>query len=143
MDPHAKPMPRRTDETSAYWQGCHEGKLLVQACSHCGERQFYPRAMCMRCMSTELTMVESRGHGEVYAFTVVRRAPSPAFEPDLPYVVALVDLEDGIRMMSTIVGCPVEAVHSGMPVDVVFDRVSPEVALPRFCPRPNSATREN
>lgn len=143
MSCQSKPTPRLTNETSAYWQGCREGKLLVQTCCQCGHRQFYPRTMCMRCLGMELEMVESSGRGEVHAFTIVRRAPSPAFEADLPYVVALVDLKEGVRMMSTIVECPVDAVHSGMPVDVVFDEMSPEVTLPRFRPRPATSATEN
>jgi len=85
-------------------------------------------------MSLELEFVPSTGKGEIHTFTVVHRAPTKVFEPEIPYVVAVIQLDEGVRMMSNIVDCPGEAVTIGMRVEVVFDDVSESITLPRFKP---------
>src|SRR5205814_4069294 len=92
---------------------------------------FYPRSICPACMSDRIAWIESTGRGTVYSYTIVHRAPAQ-FAEDVPYVVALIDLAEGVRMMSNVVGSPPAAVHIGAPVEVVFDDVTPEVTLPKF-----------
>jgi uncharacterized OB-fold protein len=124
-------------ETAPYWEATRSGKLLVKECRACGRVYFYPRSHCPRCWSRDTTWRESSGSGTVYTFTVVYQNDLPPFRDRLPYVVAIVELEEGVRMTSNIEGISVEDVRCGMPVRVAF-REEPRgdeiVALPVFRP---------
>lgn len=117
----AKPVPRPNADTRPYWEACNEERLLYQKCGACGHNQFYPRSICAKCGSGEPTWTEARPSGAVHSFTVVERAPSEAFKPDVPYVLALVDMADGYRMMMNVVDCDPAAVEIGMAVRIVFE----------------------
>ncbi len=135
MTEYHKPVPVPTAETKEYWAGCKRHELLIQRCRACGRFQFYPRAICANCLSDDVDWVKSSGNGTVYTYSVVHRAPSKAFAAEAPYTTAIVELEEGVRMMTNVVGCPPDAVHIGMPVTVVFDDINEEIALPKFRPR--------
>ncbi|MDQ0287316.1 putative OB-fold protein [Desulfofundulus luciae] len=126
------PVPQKRPETEKFWEGCKEGKLLLQKCNDCGEYIFYPRALCPHCMSQSLSWVESSGRGEVYTFSIHHRGPTPGFKP--PYVVALIDLEEGVRIMSNVIGCDPNEVKIGMKVKVTFEQLSEDIYLPKFVP---------
>jgi len=126
-----KPLPPVTAETRPFWEGAAAGELRYQACLACGRAQFYPRVLCAACGGTDLAWLHSRGEGTVYAVTVVYRAPSPAFRADVPYAVALVDLDEGFRMLANIVGGDPERVAIGDRVTVVFERRG-GVTVPQF-----------
>lgn len=113
-----KPRPVPTPDTAPFWAAVQRQELLVQRCTACGRHQFYPRSLCQRCWSVALEWVPSAGTGRIYSFTVVYRPPSPAFQP--PYVVAVAELTEGVRMMANVVRCEPAAVHIDMPVRVVF-----------------------
>ena len=130
----AKPVPTPNAETRAYWQACNEGRLLIQHCQACGQLQFYPRLVCTRCASASLDWIEASGRASVKSFTIIRRAVSPAFEADVPYVVALVTLEEGPTMMANIVDCDPERVTIGQSVQVLFERRSETMVVPQFRP---------
>jgi len=117
----AKPAPTPNADTRPFWNSCNEGRLIVQHCRACGHVQFYPRALCVRCGGRELDWRDAAPAGRVYSFTVAHRAPSPAFRPDVPYVLALIDLDDGFRMMMNVVDCAPDAVAIGMRVRIVFE----------------------
>jgi uncharacterized OB-fold protein len=123
-------LPPLTDLTQPYWEGCKAGELKLQRCSDCGEHQFYPRNICAHCTSRNLAWITASGVGKIVSFTVVRRAISKAY--DAPYIVALVDLEEGVRMMSNVVDADPEQVSVGDPVTVDFENWSDEVRLPVF-----------
>tara|TARA_R110000772_G_scaffold129051_4_gene237050 strand:- start:79596 stop:80009 length:414 start_codon:yes stop_codon:yes gene_type:complete len=114
----------------AYIAGCRVGELRLQCCSRCGVHQFYPRIMCASCLSDELEWVAATGRGEIISFTVVRRPISKAYEA--PYVVALIQLQEGPTLMSHVVDCAPEAVAVGLPVQVAFAPWSESVTLPVF-----------
>lgn len=116
-----KPTPRPNADTKPFWEACNDGKLLFQRCNSCGEPQFYPRAVCTKCESRDLAWQESDGRGTVHTFTIVQRAPSAAFKADGPYVLALIDLDEGFRMMVNIVDCDPGAVSIGAPVEIAFE----------------------
>ena len=128
-----RPVPKPTPETEPFWSATLEGRLRLQQCRDCGEYIFYPRLVCPHCLSDALEWRDCSGRGVVYSYTVVERAPA-AFAEDAPYVVALVELAEGPRMMSWIRLEDVDAVSIGMPVTVDFERVSDEAALPVFRP---------
>ncbi|MBE3587920.1 MAG: Zn-ribbon domain-containing OB-fold protein [Thermoanaerobacteraceae bacterium] len=126
------PVPKKTPETAKFWEGCQQGKFLLQKCDDCGKYIYYPRAICPQCMSSRLSWVESTGRGEVYSFSVHHRGPTKGFKP--PYVVALIDLEEGVRVMSNVIGCDPGEVKIGMKVKVTFEQLSDEIFLPKFLP---------
>jgi uncharacterized OB-fold protein len=129
-----KALPPIGPESEVYWQGCSEGRLLLQKCAPCGHVQFYPRLLCTACGGEQLDWHEASGKGIVKSFTIIRRAVSAAYEADVPYVVALIELAEGPTMMSNVVGCEVETVAIGMPVGVAFEAYSEAVTVPVFKP---------
>ncbi|MGI9601092.1 MAG: Zn-ribbon domain-containing OB-fold protein [Acidimicrobiales bacterium] len=126
----SRPLPRPTELSQPFWDGCAEGVLRVQQCGQCGELVFVPRPMCPACQSDDLAWIDSTGLGEVYSYTVVHRPPSPAFE--VPYVVAIVELEEGWYLLSNVIDCDPGDVTVGAPVTAVFDPVDPAITLPQF-----------
>ncbi len=122
-------------DAAPYWEGVAKGELRYQWCMSCGRAFFFPRTVCPHCLSKELEWRKSRGLGQVYAFTVVHRAPDAAFAQRVPYVVAMVDLEEGFRMMSSVVSCSPDAVRVGMEVSLVFGTGVDGQQLPYFRPK--------
>lgn len=139
--PGQKFMPHPGPETAAWWEGCRHHKLLIQSCTKCGHQQFYPRIICTACMGNSLEWTRSSGRGRVLTFTICRRAVSAAYADDVPYVIALVQLEEGPTMMSNIVECDPESVATGMLVEVIFEQRSEEITIPQF--RPVSAANSH
>ncbi len=129
------PLPRPYQDTAPYWDAAREHRFVLQRCTECGEHQFYPRGVCSHCLSSDLEWLEASGKGTVYSFSVNHRAPHPGFADKLPFVLAIVELAEGPRMMTNIVDCDPETVAIGMEVEVVFDDITEEVTLPKF--RPN------
>jgi hypothetical protein len=132
----AKALPQPTPLSAPYWQAAREGRLVVQRCAACGHLQFYPRSLCTRCAGAGLAWHECSGRGRVKSYTVIRRAVSAAYEPEVPYVVALIELAEGPTLLSNVVGCAPEAVRIGRPVRVRFDAWTPEVTVPVFTLEP-------
>ena len=129
-----KPLPAVTNETAPYWEGCKKHELRIQKCGACGNHQFYPRIICTECSSERVEWVKVSGRAKVTTFTIVRRPVSPAFADDVPYVVALVTLDEGPTMMTNIIGCPPEQVVIGMPVAVTFEDWTEDISIPKFKP---------
>lgn len=127
-----KPIPHPTAITKPFWDAVNRGELAVQRCSDCGKFVFLPGPMCTACQGTSLDWVQSSGRGTVYSFTTVYRPAQPAFE--VPYTVAIVELEEGWYLPTNIVGVEPEQVAFGMPVRVDFEQRTDEVAVPVFRP---------
>ncbi len=125
--------PRRTHETAPFWDGCAEGRLVLPRCDRCHELIWYPRRFCPLCAGTEVSWGEVSGRGTVYSFTVLRRGDGP-FRDAAPYVLAYVELDEGPRVLTNVVGTDPDAVAVGQPVRVVFDPAGDGDALPRFTP---------
>ena len=119
-------------DSRQYWAGAAEGRLRLQRCAACGNAQFPPRHLCVKCWSEDLAWIESRGRGTVESFTIVHRAPLPEFRTKVPYVVAAVLLEEGPRMMTNIVGSDPLAVAIGDAVRVTFIADQAGRILPQF-----------
>jgi uncharacterized protein len=130
----SKPIPVPTEETRPYWEGCKRHELRIQRCAACGNHQFYPRLYCHKCFNDQVEWITASGRAKVLSFTIVRRPPSPAFKSEVPYVVALVTLDEGPTMMTNIIGCPPDHVMIGMPVKVNFDDWTDEISIPKFRP---------
>ncbi|MCT9812827.1 Zn-ribbon domain-containing OB-fold protein [Acidovorax sp. Be4] len=124
------PLPRANAQTNAYWDGCAQGELRYQRCGQCGQVQCIPRSLCDRCQSSDLPWSASRREGTVLTFTTVYRAPLPAFKEMLPYVIAIVDLDEGFRVMANALSCvPPDALAIGARVRIGFKEVH-GMALP-------------
>jgi uncharacterized OB-fold protein len=129
-----KPVPMPTRETRPFWDGCKAGELRIQRCAACGHKQFFPRMYCVRCFGDRIEWMKASGLATVSSFTIVRRPVSAAFAADIPYVVALVTLEEGPVMMTNIVGCDPERVRIGMAVEATFEDWTEEISVPKFRP---------
>jgi uncharacterized protein len=131
-DSYPKPLPIVTQENRPFWEGCKQGKLLLQYCDQCRQHQFYPRLYCMHCDSTVVRWVPASGRGVIYSYTIIHQNKSPEFVRDTPYNVAIVQLEEGPRMMCNIVETHPAELRIDLPVTVVFDAVTSDIHLPRF-----------
>lgn len=98
------PLPRPTAETRPFWEGCARGILRYQRCPHCGTVQRIPRTLCEHCQADGLTWHDSAGHGRILSHTTVYRAPTPALRDEVPYVIALIDMDEGFRLMTNVAG---------------------------------------
>lgn len=129
-----KPIPRVDEESKPFWEACARHELYVQKCRRCGKVFYYPRSFCPEDLTQDLAWVRCSGRGKVYTFTVTYQNQSPGFRENLPYVMAYVELEEGVRLLTNIVGCKPEEVRIDMPVEVRFEDVTPDVSIPVFKP---------
>ena len=129
-----KPLPQPDAESREFWEGVKARQLRLQRCRACRRFRFYPRALCPHCLSGEDEWVTASGKGTLYSYTVCHRPAGEAFATDVPYIVALVELEEGVRLLSNVIGCPPDQARVGMPVEVVFEDASPDIALYKFKP---------
>ena len=136
VDEWVKPLPQPDNVSAPYWQAAAEGRLLVQQCPACGQRQFYPRALCTSC-GGEPEWLECSGRGTVHTFTVVRQYGARPFRDELPYAIGMVELEEGPMMLGAITDCDVDGVSIGMPVVVHYVKAADDVGIPYW--RPGSA----
>ena len=129
-----KPIPQPSVETKRYWEGCKRHELWLPYCPQCAEYFFYPRSFCPRCFNWEIEWRQASGRGTLYTYAIQYRPQAPGFQP--PYVTAMVQLEEGPRLMTNLVEVEPdpEQIHCDMPVEVVFEDVSDEISLPMFRP---------
>ena len=133
MTAERAPLPQPTPESKPFFDALREHKLLIQRCSDCEHAYYYPRPFCPECLSANVAWEEASGRGRLYSFVINYRA-APGFVS--PYVIAVVELEEGPRMMTNLVGVEPdpELVRCEMPVEIIFDDVTTDVTLPRFRP---------
>jgi len=130
---YAKPLPGIDEENKPFWDYAKKHELRMQKCPDCGNIYYPPSPLCPNCHSWQKSeWVKLSGKGTVYSFIVARRATNPAFAKEVPYVVAIIETQEGGRLISNIVGTKPEDVKIGMPVEVVFDDITPEITLPKF-----------
>jgi uncharacterized OB-fold protein len=132
--PPEMPRPQIEPLTEPFWAAAREGRLVIQRCRECGVFRHLPHAMCGSCQSTAHEWVESAGRGTVFTYTIVAHPVHPATQGAVPYNVVVVELDDcgGVLVPGNVVDCAPEDVRVGMRVQVVFERVDDEIALPRF-----------
>lgn len=129
-----KPVPRPAPESVPYWEAAKRHKLAIPHCKSCGHYWFPPSQRCTNCLSADMEWAEVSGRGKVYSFVTFHRVFHPAFEAEVPYVVALVELEEGPRLLTNVIGIPPQDVRCEMKVKVTFDDVTPEATVPKFVP---------
>lgn len=128
------PLPNPTPDTAPYWEGLRHGQFLVQRCRGCGMKRHYPRPVCDACYSLESDWVAIVVEGTLQSWTVCRHAFLPEFKEQLPYVVAIAELGDGIRVNLRLEVPPEQPLRAGDPVRVVYRQVSEEFTLPVLVP---------
>lgn len=129
-----RPLPTPTDTSLPFFEGAREGKLVLQRCPRDGFF-FYPRSRCPHCLSDDWQWETVSGRGSVHAFTIDRVGHDPALASQVPFAIAIVELEEGPRMSANIVGCDVDSVAVGMPVQASFEDID-DITLVRFQPAP-------
>lgn len=129
-----RPLPIPDPSTAAYWEAARAHRLTLPRCKMCEKIHFYPRTLCPHCGSDAIEWVLCTGRGRIYSFTIVHRPPSPAFKAQVPYVVAIIGLDEGPHLMSNVRACPPENVKIGMDVKVAWDDVDATTTLPYFVP---------
>lgn len=135
-DAYTGPIPKPTPETQPYWDAAKQHRLVIQRCSDCGLHYFYPRPLCPACLSRQVVWVEASGRGRLHTFVINQRAPRK-FPIAGPFVIGIVELEEGPKMLTHIVDVAPDpaALRCDMPVEVVFEDITAEITLPKFRPR--------
>ena len=133
---YRKPLPRplSPELTRPFWEAAKRHELVLPRCKSCDYLFFYPRSECPRCLSNQLEWMRVSGRGRLHTYTIVNQPANAAFRDDTPYVYAVVQLDEGPRMVSNVVQCAVDAVSVDMPLEAVFDDVTPEWTLVKFKP---------
>jgi uncharacterized OB-fold protein len=133
---YTKPLPvaANPDHTQPFWDATKSHKLVLPRCNACSHLFFYPRERCPNCLSGDLSWVESEGKGRVYSFTIIQQPVDKAFLEDIPYIYAIIQLDEGPRMISNVIDCAIEDVCVDMAVTVAFDDVTSDVTLVKFRP---------
>jgi uncharacterized OB-fold protein len=128
------PIPRPDDATQGYWDAAKRGALEIQCCAACGHRRFPPRPMCPRCRSFEASWAPMSGRGQIYSWVICHPPLLPAFVERAPLAVVLVELEDdpSIRIVGNLLDIPESEIEIGLPVEVCFEEISPDVTLPQW-----------
>jgi uncharacterized OB-fold protein len=134
MAEYKKPLPRPTAASMPFWQAAKRHELQIQRCGSCGAHIFYPREVCPECLSSDLKWRQVSGKGTVYSYTIAQQATHPTFADEVPYVIAIVELDEGPHITTNIVGCQPSAMKVGMPVVATFEDVTPEISLVKFRP---------
>jgi uncharacterized OB-fold protein len=128
------PKPVADWETRAYWEGCGRGEIVLQRCRACATVQHRPRAICASCLSGDIEHFVASGRGQVYTFTVTHQNNARGFREACPYVLAYVELDEGPRLLTNVIGCDPGSVRIGMPVVAEFTPPDKDLAVPRFRP---------
>jgi uncharacterized OB-fold protein len=133
---YTKPLPRplNPELTRPFWEAARRHELVMPRCTTCDHVFFYPREECPRCFSTALEWTPVSGRGRLHSFTIVYQPANAAFRDEAPHVYAVVQLDEGPRLVSNVVQCDPESVRVDMPLVAVFDDVTPEWTLVKFKP---------
>jgi len=131
----AKPLPQPGPDMVPFFEAARRHELVVQRCAGCGTMRFPARAICSRCLARGAVWVPVSGRGTVFSFAIMHQAVHPGFAAEVPYAIVVIELDEGPRLLSNLIDCPTGDVRIGMPVEVTFDDVTPEVTLPKFRPR--------
>lgn len=132
IDTSAWPTPHPSPLSKPFWDAANEGRLVLQRCDECGAFRWTPQVLCRQCLSEKYTWQAASGKGTLHSYTVVHRAPDPALH--VPYMIAVVELEEGPLMLTRLIGIEPSALAIGMPLAVAFTRLSREINAYTFRP---------
>lgn len=133
---YKKPLPRGANppHTKPFWEAAKNHQLVLPRCTKCSRYHFYPREECPHCFSKELEWVPASGKARLYSYTIIRQPINPSFADDVPYPFAMVQMDEGVRMISNIVGIGVDQLKVDMPLQVHFEDVTPEWTIVKWKP---------
>jgi uncharacterized OB-fold protein len=131
---YKKPVPVPSIESKPYWNALRDHRLLMPHCDDCGHSWFPPSLLCPACNSSKIGWKQSSGRGTVFSFVVFHRVYHPGYEGEVPYAVGLIELEEGPRIVSNVIGLPTDQIACGMPVKIVYDDIVENVTIPKFEP---------
>ena len=134
QDHYAKPLPHPSKLSRPFWEGAKRHELLLLNCNACGKIWFPPSSRCPNCLSTDIAWKPASGKGKVWSWIVMWQRYFPAFESEIPYNVAYVELDEGPKLMTNLVDVAPEDIHCDLPVEVVFEDATEEISLPKFRP---------
>lgn len=129
-----RPAPRVTAETKAYWQALHDGKLTLSECEACGKLSHPPQAVCAFCWGGKVKPKVASGRGTLNSFSIIRQTADPTFKARVPYVLAYVDLDEGVSLVSNVINCDIAEVKIGMKLKPVFEQTSEDTGAILFEP---------
>ena len=130
------PVPIPQQESDFYWQKCKEHELWLRNCQSCSKAYFYPRDICPNCYGRDTSWVKASGKGSLYTFGIVHQIPRPNYKGPVPFVVAIVQLDEGPLFPTNLINInpDPETIKIGMPVEVVWDPITEDITLPKFQP---------
>lgn len=131
---YKKPIPIPDEASMPFFIGAREHKLMIQRCQACGTATWPVKSRCPACLSADLAWTQASGQGTLYSFALMHQVYHPGFASEVPYNIAEVDLEEGPRIISTIVGCTNAELRIGMALEVTFEEITHEISLPKFRP---------
>ena len=127
-------LPTPDDHTRQFWDAARDGRLLIKRCAACARAHYYPRPFCPHCWSPDVSWEQASGRGSLYTYSVVHKNDLPPFNERVPYVAAIVELEEGPRAMTNVVDCEFDDLRVGMALAVEFRAVSDDLSIPVFHP---------
>jgi uncharacterized OB-fold protein len=131
---YTKPLPRGEHYHGEFYDYCKQHELRFQRCSDCQTWRHMPRESCRHCGSFNWTWERSNGTGTIFSWTVIHRALHPGFHDDVPYAAVVIELDEGVRVVSHVIDLDMADLHIGLPVEVVFEDVTPNTTLHKFRP---------
>jgi uncharacterized protein len=134
MDARVKPLPIINEDNRRYYEYAHKHELRMQKCLDCGHLRFPPGILCPKCHSLRAEWAQLCGRGQVYSYAIYRTSFHPAFQNEIPYVVAIIQLAEGPRLESNVTGCSADDIRINMPVDAYFEDLNETVSVPKFRP---------
>lgn len=134
MGEYLKPLPSKNLDDKPLWDSCKNHSMALQRCASCGQFRYPPRSLCPNCHATETEWRPVSGRGRVYVSLVMCHSYGPAWEKDVPYNVSIIELEEGVKIWSNVIGCPPDEVKIGDAVVLVYEDVTEEISLPKFRP---------
>ena len=131
---YQKPVPIPDEASQPFFDGAREHRLMIQQCRTCGAMMWPVKTRCDNCLSPTVTWVQASGKATLYSFVLMHQLYHPGFASEVPYNIAQVDLEEGLRILTNVVGCSNADLQIGMPLEVIFEAITNEVTLPKFKP---------
>jgi uncharacterized OB-fold protein len=131
---YLRPLPQPNADDKFFWDGCKEHKLLFQKCQNCGLVRWPPSIICPNCYSRDTEIVEATGKGKIYTYAIYHQVYHQGFENEVPYVTAVIELEEGPHFLSNIIDYEPDEIECDMPVELVWEDVTQEFSLPKFKP---------
>lgn len=131
---YQKPVPIPDEASQPFYDGAREHRLMIQHCTTCGVVMWPVKSRCDNCMQPTVNWVQASGKASLYSFALMHQVYHPGFASEVPYIIAQVDLEEGLRILTNIVGCSSSDLQIGMPLEVTFEVITDEVTLPKFKP---------